>query len=61
MGLDIQIGTRRISKFILPYLSGRVFQSKLSLLSELERNPVDFENYVLKPYFPSQNRVCFFM
>lgn len=40
----------RISKFILPFLSGPYFiESKL--LSEFDRIPEDLENYVLKPLF----------
>ena len=40
----------RISKFILPFLSGPYFiESKL--LSEFDRIPKDLENYVLKPLF----------
>lgn len=40
----------RISKFILPYLSGQYF-IETTLLSELEEIPADLENYVLKPLF----------
>jgi hypothetical protein len=40
----------RISKFILPYLSGPYFIES-TLLSELEEIPEDLENYVLKPLF----------
>ena len=40
----------RISKFILPYLSGPYF-IETTLLSELESIPEDLENYVLKPLF----------
>ncbi|MBN3583422.1 hypothetical protein JYB64_13570 [Algoriphagus aestuarii] len=40
----------RISKFILPFLSGPYFiESKL--LSEIHKIPTDLENYVLKPLF----------
>ncbi|SHO62665.1 hypothetical protein [Algoriphagus zhangzhouensis] len=40
----------RISKFILPYLSGPYF-IETTLLSDLESIPEDLENYVLKPLF----------
>jgi hypothetical protein len=40
----------RISKFILPYLSGPYF-IETTLLSELKEIPEDLENYVLKPLF----------
>ncbi|TDE07327.1 hypothetical protein [Flavobacterium sandaracinum] len=40
----------RISKFILPFLSGKYF-IETTLLSELEEIPEDLENYVLKPLF----------
>ncbi|MFD2202995.1 hypothetical protein [Shivajiella indica] len=40
----------RISKFILPYLSGPYFIES-TLLSELKEIPADLENYVLKPLF----------
>lgn len=40
----------RISKFILPYLSGPYFIESI-LLSELKEIPSDLENYVLKPLF----------
>lgn len=40
----------RISKFILPHLSGPYF-IETTLLSELKEIPVDLENYVLKPLF----------
>jgi hypothetical protein len=40
----------RISKFILPYLSGPYF-IETKLLSELDVIPEDLENYVLKPLF----------
>lgn len=40
----------RISKFILPYLSGPYF-IETKLLSELDAIPEDLENYVLKPLF----------
>jgi len=40
----------RISKFILPYISGPYF-IETTLLSELKEIPYDLENYVLKPLF----------
>lgn len=40
----------RISKFILPHLSGPYFIETI-LLSELKEIPDDLENYVLKPLF----------
>jgi hypothetical protein len=40
----------RISKFILPHLSGPYFIES-TLLSELKEIPEDLENYVLKPLF----------
>lgn len=40
----------RISKFILPHLSGPYFIES-TLLSDLEEIPEDLENYVLKPLF----------
>jgi hypothetical protein len=40
----------RISKFILPHLSGPYF-IETTLLSELKEIPDDLENYVLKPLF----------
>jgi hypothetical protein len=40
----------RISKFILPYLTGKYF-IETTLLSELKEIPTDLENYVLKPLF----------
>lgn len=40
----------RISKFILPHLTGPYFIES-TLLSELESIPEDLENYVLKPLF----------
>jgi len=40
----------RISKFILPYLSGPYFIES-TLLSDLKEIPEDLENYVLKPLF----------
>ena len=40
----------RISKFILPYLTGKYF-IETTLLSELKEIPIDLENYVLKPLF----------
>ncbi|MHA7129159.1 hypothetical protein [Algoriphagus namhaensis] len=40
----------RISKFILPYLSGPYF-IETKLLSDLNEIPDDLENYVLKPLF----------
>jgi hypothetical protein len=40
----------RISKFILPYISGPYFIES-TLLSELKEIPYDLENYVLKPLF----------
>jgi hypothetical protein len=40
----------RISKFILPYISGPYFIES-TLLSELKEIPDDLENYVLKPLF----------
>lgn len=40
----------RISKFILPMLSGKYF-IETTLLSDLKEIPEDLENYVLKPLF----------
>lgn len=40
----------RISKYILPYISGPFFIES-TLLSDLKEIPIDLENFVLKPLF----------